>query len=628
MIRFIAYKARLYPYSNHCGGKATQEETMQTQTILKFTGAALFSLLISACGGGGKSTLDEIQPPSSSKKSSSLSSSSSSNTSSAATTSSSAGSTAPVSSGAAVSSADASPRKIGNGFDDTFTEGVIAVGIGSGSLAYGGSTLLTVSVVSNSNALVTTPIVVTFDSRCLDAGEATFTNSNNEAVTSVTTNNGQASVTYRASTCTGEDDIQATASLSGTVKMAEATIDVEPDTVQTISFVDAVPTRISLKGTGGIETSVVKFKLTGGSGTPLKNSQVTMTLNTTLGGLCLADPVNNSTCVSSVTGTTNASGEVSVTVQAGSIPTPIRITATALNTSISTQSNELLVSTGIPDQDSMSISASLLNPECLEVDGVKSTITMRMADAFNNPPPTGTAISFWAEGGKIDSGCSTNANGECSVTWTCQEPRPADGRVTILGFAQGNESFTDLDGDGYYDTADGFPTNYDYAEAFLDINEDGLRDSTTEAFVDFNQDHSFTAKNGIYNGVLCKTEGPACTKSGITVRASQVVVMSSRTLVLDITETTVAPATTRRFSVTLSDVNGNSAPNGTVLTINTAGLSNGSATIVGGIKVGNTTGPTQFTITVTPSGGGTPSGSVAVIATTPEGYAKDESLDL
>ena len=609
--------------THHYSGKATQEEIMQTQTVIKCITAALISLLISACGGGSSSQLDNVPLSSAKKSSSSRSSGSSATGGNSSTTNSNA-----ISSASSVSSINpTSPQKIGNGSGEDFAEGVIDVGIGSGSLAYGGSTSLNVSVVTNTNELVTTPVEVTFDSTCFSAGDAVFTDANGDEVTSITTTDGEASITYTVTTCSGEDEIQASASLSGTVRMAEATINVEPDTVQTISFVSATPTRISLKGTGGIEASTVKFKLIGGSGSPLQNAEVSMALNTTLGGLCLVNPTNSSSCINTVIGTTDNAGEVSATVQAGVIPTPIRITATAVGTTISTQSSELLVSTGIPDQDSMSISATVLNPECYEIDGPTSIITMRMADAFNNPPPAGTAISFWAEGGRIDSGCSTDESGECSVTWSCQEPRPANGRVTILGYAQGNESFTDLDGDGYYDDADAFPAEFDFAEAFRDINEDGVRDAATEPFIDFDQNQSFTDKNGIYNGVLCKTEGSACTKSGITVRDSVVIVMSSNALIMQRDPATGSEGT---YEIWVSDQNGNNAPRGTTLALNTSSLNDASASLVGATSVGNDTeADNPFTLSVNrTSDTDDPSGHLYVIATTPSGATTNLRIDM
>lgn len=60
---------------------------------------------------------------------------------------------------------------------------------------------------------------------------------------------------------------------------------------------------------------------------------------------------------------------------------------------ISSQSSVLVVSTGIPDQDSFSLAATVLNPEGLNRDGTEVEIVARLADVFNNPDPTDNALA-------------------------------------------------------------------------------------------------------------------------------------------------------------------------------------------------------------------------------------------
>lgn len=220
-------------------------------------------------------------------------------------------------------------------------------------------------------------------------------------------------------------------------------------------------------------------------------------------------------------------------VNSGTVAATVRVTASIDGTIplISSQSNVLVVSTGKPDQDSFSLSASVQNIEGWEHDGAQVTITARLADAFNNPVPDGTAVVFTAEGGAIDSSCQTS-KGVCSVVWTSQNPRPVGvdgngplldrsglqtedpnaalkeetnfdggkyfgnhfgqpygGRVTITATAIGEESFADLNSNNILDTdaefslfvgsvtdcgRDNSGDCYDLTEAFVDHNEDGL----------------------------------------------------------------------------------------------------------------------------------------------------------
>jgi hypothetical protein len=265
--------------------------------------------------------------------------------------------------------------------------------------------------------------------------------------------------------------------------------------------------------------------------------------------------------------TTNAQGIAQTVINSGTVSTSVRVTAEVDGSLplISSQSSQLVISTGLPDQDSFSLSADNYNPEGWNYDGVEVKVTARLADAFNNPVPDGTAVSFTTEGGVIESSCTTTA-GACTVTWTSQNPRPTGntlgggdqpsldnlgqpygGRVTILATAIGEESFPDLNGNGRFDLDewDDFENkldvsgrSFDLSEAFVDHNEDYMYDRSLtggelETFVDFNNSGSFDESDGVYNGSLCRLddsnnphEGCSATDKSLNVRASIVLVMS------------------------------------------------------------------------------------------------------
>jgi hypothetical protein len=120
-----------------------------------------------------------------------------------------------------------------------------------------------------------------------------------------------------------------------------------------------------------------------------------------------------------------------------------------------------------------------------EWDGDTTTITARLADANGNPVPDGTVINFVSSGGQINRSCSTstansggtNASGfsQCSVILMGQNPRPANGRVAVLAYAEGVKNFTDNNGDGTY-TA-GTDTLIDMGDAYRDDNENDVYDA-------------------------------------------------------------------------------------------------------------------------------------------------------
>jgi hypothetical protein len=274
--------------------------------------------------------------------------------------------------------------------------------------------------------------------------------------------------------------------------------------ISSINFISSNPKTISLAGTGGagrVETSKLVFQVMDEFGVPAQGEQVDFELSTTVGGINLT----------AENGITNSDGNVSVSVNSGTVHTSVRVTATLYSDpSISTVSDEIVISSGVPDQNSFSLSTETFNPEAGDIDGVEVEITIRAADHFNNPVPAGTMIAFTTEGGSIDPSCQTDETGACSVTWRSQEPRPDDRRVTILATAIGDESFIDSNGNGWYDATD--LLDKDLPEAFRNDNEnhhnnlDPYYDDGWEEFLDFNNDGIYTPANGIYNGVLCSDE--------------------------------------------------------------------------------------------------------------------------
>jgi hypothetical protein len=371
----------------------------------------------------------------------------------------------------------------------------------------------------NSNALYTSATgSVTFSSPCSGSGNATISSP-------VSFNNGVAQATYIASGCSGDDLITATTVIDGNVLTSTVTVNVAPASVGSIQFVSADPEVIAIAGTGGgglQETSTLTFKVIDNNGDPVPNQIVNFALDTDLGGISL----------SSVSGVTGDTGEVTVIVQSGTIHTSVKVTAstTDVNSGLtySTQSDALAVSTGLADQDSFSMSISDCSPESYRIDGVTVDVNIHAADHFNNWVPDGTAISFTTEGGAIQGSCNT-VDGHCSVEWRSQNPRPsADGRTTILATAIGNESFVDLDSSGRYD--DGDIAGLDMPEAWRDDNENGVRDGASEEYLDFNEDGAYTAADGGWTGVACQHStncSTSTTPTSLHVREQMVITMAT-----------------------------------------------------------------------------------------------------
>ncbi|MFQ6370440.1 invasin [Shewanella sp. YIC-542] len=492
--------------------------------------------------------------------------------------------------------------------------------IGSNVLPAGGSTVLEATVFNPDDTLAAgQPFALSFTSECAVAGKAVIDSP-------VVTNGGKGYATYRSTGCEGSDTITVSAISGASTVTASTTMTIDAVNVGSLQYLSASPIQMALKGSGGIdgagartETSVVKFKLLDETGEPAGTEKVCMELSTDVGGLILSPaplaadfldcpgfpkpgdaeyPADLSQPNKYAVAYTNASGEVTATVTAGSVPTPVKVFA-AWNGSqvdgrvIANVSDQLVVSTGLADQGSFSVSASQFNPEGWNFDGETVDITVMAADHFNNLVPAGTRIAFRTEGGAVGSSCETGGSvdkpdGTCSVEWRSQDdrpfastpvvcpnngyngdltppctgtswagfmdnsnsqlPEPRPGRATVTAYAIGEESFVDLNGNGLFDSNEPYT---DISEAFTDHNEDGHYRKTApvgttdlsvepagaanEEFIDFNGNNAFDKADGKYTGLLCSAAAMLagdCTNTGMDTMGAQLNVFRNLTIVM------------------------------------------------------------------------------------------------
>lgn len=444
-----------------------------------------------------------------------------------------------------------------------------AVTLGAETLSYGGTTSVSVSVLNANNAVYTgQELDVLFTSVAAGSNAASISSP-------VRTVNGVATTTYTAKTVTGTDTITATISGSSVTK----TLSVTPLSAGSITYVSATPTNLALKGTGGVgksEVATIVFKVLDSSGAARPNTTVDFALNTTVGGITL----------SSASGSTGNDGNVAVQVNSGIIATSVRVTATVRGTTISTQSEQLVVSTGLPAQDGFSISIETLNAEAFSVDGVTDKVTARISDHFRNPVPDGTAVYFTTSGGSIQPSCTT-VGGACTVTWTSQNPRPANGRARILAYAIGEEAFVDLNGNGVADPGEFTDTT----GAFRDDNENGTWDAASEPPIPFNNATGYDPADGKYNGILQGTAYLGAPKSKHVFSNSTLVMGTSAADILSNPAPFTVPfGGSAAVTVTVRDLNGNNMPTGTTVAFKL------TTTIKGTTVSGATTTETSLTM--------------------------------
>lgn len=456
-------------------------------------------------------------------------------------------------------------------------------------------------------------VAVTFSA---GAGYSTFFPTSGTALTN---SNGVASLTISAATTVGADTLAAKATVGGTELTGTAGYSTTAPATPTsnaagsIRYISATPAVIAIRGAGGINTSeasTVVFKVIDTNGNPVANQTVSFSLTTNVGGITLAP----------ATATTAGDGTVQTIINSGTVATAVRVTATVVGSSpmIAALSDQLVISTGIPHDNGFTISATDLNIEGFNYDGTATTFTARLSDHFGNFVPDGTAVSFRTEGGvsSITPSCTTTG-GACSVTLTSSGARPADGRLTVLATAIGEETYTDANGNGIFDSGETF---IDLPEAFIDGNEDGVR-QVSEEFVDFNSSGTYNSADGNFNGVLRATGLAGATT--LNVRSSLVIVLSGSTAVITsspnpiVLGTCSTAAQSSKSPVTASikvvDARGQVMPAGTEISFST---SNGTITtpktfIVPGTNVNAVTNPSVATYSVSIEPDWTQSGTSA-----------------
>jgi len=530
--------------------------------------------------------------------------------------------------------------RIGNGSGAGFSNGILAVGLSP--ISARGTTSVRASLVDDSGALYTTPVTVNFTSYCAAQGTA-------EIDTPRTTAGGIATTTYTATGCVGDDVVTATATTDSGEIAASAVVSVQAPDIGSIEFVSATPNRIVLSGTGGAnrsETARLTFRIVDEYGDPLPNRDVSFVISPASAVLVQSN------------GVSDGQGLVDTVVRAGTTRTTVVVTATDDLSGIRTQSEGLVISTGIADQNSFEIAADIANPRAWNWSGETVQITARVADRHNHWVPDGTTVLFQTEGGSIDSSCQT-VDGVCSVTWVGQVPRPcgqqlgapivnlsdtsgtnncldsgagvnpsepqADsaplgqpygGRVTVSAVVIGEESYTDVNGNGVYDAGELFD---DLGEPFIDTNEDGSKHLNHDPFWDYNNNGTYDAAgDGDFTGITCG--GASCSVDTLYVSDHLTLVMAG-----DDSDPWVAPADrsfnlpnggSRTIGFRLSDVNHQPLPYGTKIEVETT-----LGTIRGGsheILSTNVNSALEFSFVLEGAGGNEQdTGSVDIIVEVP-----------
>jgi hypothetical protein len=230
------------------------------------------------------------------------------------------------------------------------------------------------------------------------------------------------------------------------------------------------------------------------------------------------------------------------------------------NSAITAASTGVAVTSGRVTQNSASLAAADLSIDGYNRDGVQTTLTMRVADRQGNPVPAGAQVNFVASHGLVQGTCTIDAASQCAVTYTSQGTRPDNGRVAILAYMDGEESFIDLNGDNIWQPGEPF---YDVGLLYRDDNENSLYDAASEqTYPGGMSGSSGCTSTSVFTPWVANT-CDGTWSSSIRVRQQAVIALAVTNRPAKIVLTSAKTA--KGFTVVITDFLGNGLPNGSTV---------------------------------------------------------------
>jgi hypothetical protein len=528
-------------------------------------------------------------------------------------------------------------------YDFQITPGTVslsAVSVTPASVQRGQSVNVSVDVIINGAAAASNSVAVTFSTSCGTVSPAS----------ALVNSAGRASAVIQT-TSTGSCTVDASAS-GITTSPAPYTVTVPPTTG--LQFVSSSPSLIYQTGSAGVNTSIVTFKVIDSLAAGVQGVAVNASLTNTDGGINF--------CGSPTTGLSSVDGTVTFSICAGTLPATVQVRAELATTpTVFTNSNLLTVQTGLPTQRFFDVSATQFNFYAggyftSGFNGNNTTISVFAADRQGNPVPNGTKVIFVSEGGQINSAGASScliANGRCSVDLIGQdyrplgssapggEPRP--GRVTVLAYADGEESFVDANFNNRYDKAGDIVNGVrvttdelfeDLGTLYMDKDESGLFLAAYTNLQTGTNEGEFAypmpvGSTGTFacpaNSAIGLSVASTCNRrwDGLTKVRRQIVIVFSggevgqpgdfnaltnpggydKSIPVD-KRTATLSATRSAVSVRLADRNGNPLPATAGVSTEVIPATGTCKAVLAGAQIGNTTEPTIHTAFLDQCGGG------------------------
>ncbi|WP_162277367.1 hypothetical protein [Rhodoferax koreensis] len=114
------------------------------------------------------------------------------------------------------------------------------------------------------------------------------------------------------------------------------------------------------------------------------------------------------------------------------------------------------------------------------------------------------------------------------MTYTSQGTRPSNGRVAILAYLDGEESFVDLNGDNIWQSGETF---YDAGKAYIDENEDGAWTSGEQIIDTSTSSSACVNTTNTYPAIVSTCD--STWSSAIRVRKQTVITLATSNATID-----------------------------------------------------------------------------------------------
>ena len=339
---------------------------------------------------------------------------------------------------------------------------------GENTLESGGSTIVNLQTKDTVTDQFQNDVTVNLTSTCGSFENASITSSNQGNVSAT-----YSSIDSNGNLCEGLQTITAV-SASNTSSSQSVNVNIKSIEASSIVYTTTNSVVLGAKNSGSSSSSQVEFTVYA-NGVPAANQDVTLDLIKSPSDFNFVSQGNRAT----KTLKSNSLGKVTVNLYPGNIPGPVEIKASLQsNANTFALAKNISVATGRPTQNGVTLA---IGKNVLADNAIDSTnISAYLTDRQGNFVPDGTVVSFVAEGGTVTPNCAT-VSGNCTVTFTSQNPRPANGRVSVIAYVEGDKAYSDLNGDNVYT-----------------VGIDELLDNIGNFFRDDNEDLKYTPGEFVY----------------------------------------------------------------------------------------------------------------------------------